>query len=219
MLAAFADREPVALTDYCTITKGFSYRSSELELGADTLVNLKNIGRGGTFQERGYKPLSSSRFKEAQVVSPGEVVVALTDLTQQREVVARPVRVPRSRVEGRMVASLDLAVVRPSAGHEPEFIVAVLAQDDFHSFAKNYSNGTTVLHMSTKAFDDYTIPRIDPVEARPYTEKVGRLNEACDDLADEIADLTRVRDELLPLLMSGRIRVSEAEDVLEEVAS
>jgi type I restriction enzyme S subunit len=29
------------------------------------------------------------------------------------------------------------------------------------------------------------------------------------DARDEIADLTRVRDELLPLLMSGRVRVRE----------
>lgn len=214
MVAAFVDRETVALTEYATITKGFSYKSAELMPGADTLVNLKNIGRGGVFQERGFKPLTSTRFKEAQIVVPGEVVVAMTDLTQQREVVARPVRIPDVQVEGRMVASLDLAVVRPKAGHAPEFIVGLLATDDFHAFARDYSNGTTVLHMSVRAFEDYRVPRIDPLEAAPFAGRIGVLNNASDSLASEIADLTRTRDELLPLLMSGRVRVAEAEEAL-----
>lgn len=209
MLDRFADRPDVPLPEVAVISKGFSYKSGELTPGADTLVNLKNFGRGGVFQHHGFKPLTSDRFKPGQVVEPGDVVISMTDLTQQREVIARPVRVPNVQVEGKMVASLDLAIARPQGGHAREFVAAVLSQELFHAFARNYCNGTTVLHMSARAFDDYTVPEITPAEAAPFVARIRALNEAEDSCRDEIADLIRTRDELLPLLMSGRIRVAD----------
>ena len=144
----------------CIVTKGFSYKSAELVEGSDTLINLKNMGRGGIFEHRGFKPLTPDRYKESQVVRPGEVVVSMTDLTQNRDVVARPIRVPDVAVAGRMIASLDLAIVRPVNGFSNEFLAAVLAQEDFHEFALGYCNGTTVVHMSAKAFEDYRLPAV-----------------------------------------------------------
>jgi type I restriction enzyme S subunit len=208
-MSSVAGRGTVPLSRFCSTTKGFSYKSAELAEGADTLVNLKNIGRGGTFERRGFKPLSSDRYKESQVVLPGDIVVSMTDLTQNRDVVARPVRVPEVQVAGRLVASLDLSIVRPESGYSREFLAAALRQEEFHSFALGYCNGTTVVHLSSRVFDDYQLPDIAPEEAAELSSMIAALNAQADACNAEIDELTRVRDELLPLLMSGRVRVRE----------
>lgn len=214
MLENYGERDRVPLTEVAAITRGFSYRSEELAPGSDTLVNLKNFGRGGVFNHDGFKPLTSGRFKPSQVLHPGDVAISMTDLTQQREVIARPIRIPRVSVEGQMVASLDLAIARPLKGHDRAFVAAVLSQEAFHTFARNYCNGTTVLHMSIRAFEDYSVPSISPAEAEPFVQRVRALNEAEDSCREEAAELTRTRDELLPLLMSGRVRVEDVEGVI-----
>lgn len=204
-MLAVRERPTRPLTEIATITRGFSYKSAELVAGADTLVNLKNIGRGGTFERRGFKPLTTERYKPAQVLTHGDVVVSMTDLTQNREVIARPVRVPRTSTSGRMVASLDLSVVRPREGYTREFLAALLAQPRFHSFAKGYCNGTTVLHMSARVFDDYEVPVVEPKEVEELTASLQSLYAQHDACMTEIDDLIQVRDDLLPMLVSGLV--------------
>ena len=46
---------------------------------------------------------------------------------------------------------------------------------------------------------------------------VGPRNDAAADFVSESQRLARTRDELLPLLMSGKIRVKDAEKTLEGV--
>ena len=208
LLTSATERTVIPLTEVAEVSKGYSYKSSELVPGDGWLVNLKNIGRTGTFEARGFKPLTAT-VKEHQVISNGDVLVAQTDLTQDREVIARPVRVRRGTLEGRLVASLDLAIVRPRPPHTNESIFALLNSDDFRSHALGYCNGTTVLHMGARALSDYVVPALDTDEIEGFTARVRPLREAADALNIEITELETTRDELLPLLMSGRVRVGE----------
>ena len=207
-LASAQGRPLVPLTEIADVAKGYSYRSSELIPGDGWLVNLKNIGRSGTFEARGFKPLTAT-VKAHHLVENGDVLVAQTDLTQDREVIARPVRLRKGTLVGRLVASLDLAIVRPKAPHTRESIFAILNTEDFRAHALGYCNGTTVLHMGARALPDYFAPSLTGDEIEGLTARVSPLYEAADALNIEISDLEATRDELLPLLMSGRVRVSE----------
>jgi type I restriction enzyme S subunit len=201
--------ETVPMSDVAEIAKGYSYKSSELIDGGKRLVNLKNIGRRGEFQARGFKPLDAT-VKAHQVVDSGTVVVAQTDLTQDREVIARPVRVRRGGVTGELVASLDLVIVRPKLPHTEETVFAILDQSRFRTHALGYCNGTTVLHMGARAIPDFLAPALMPAEIESLTCQVRPLHQAADDLTLEVAELEAVRNELLPLLMAGRVRVRDA---------
>ena len=204
----------LALPEIATITKGFSYTSPELIKGAEMhLLNLKNMGRGGTFRFEGYKPLSTSRHKPSQVVDEGDIVVSMTDLTQDRDIIARAVRVQRRGLAGVIVASLDLAVLHPLEGASREFLWAALAHPLFREHADGYCNGTTVLHMKEASLRDFHVPRPTSHVLTRLDASVCPLLEGADELETEADDLVRQRDELLPLLMSGRVRVSDLEGV------
>ena len=212
-MAALGGPPTKPLTDCCTVTKGYSYKSTELVGGSDTLLNLKNIGRGGVFKRSGFKPLMSSRYKQEQILHADDVVVSMTDLTQNRDVIARPVRVPDASVQGAMVASLDLVILRPKAGYSSAFLYAALVQDRFREFALGYCNGTTVLHLSPRVFDDYLVPDFAPEQLSDLAVALRAIHAQQDACHDEIGDLRMVRDRLLRPLMSGEVRVRELERV------
>lgn len=201
-------QETVPLAEIADVHKGYSYKSAELIPGGKWLVNLKNVGRDGSFQERGFKPLAATP-KSVLIVENGDIVVSQTDLTQSRDVIARPVRVRRCGMAGELVASLDLVIVRPRPPITTEYLLALLSQPDFREHALGYCNGTTVLHMGARALPEYKAPLLHAEVITNFSERVRPLLEASDALLDEARELRRTRDELLPLLISGRVAPGE----------
>jgi type I restriction enzyme S subunit len=196
------------LPELAAISKGYSYKSAELREGGGWLVNLKNVGRDGSFQARGFKPLTATP-KPAQIVDTGDVLVAQTDLTQSRDVIGRPVRVRRGLVRGPLTASLDLVIVRPLDGVPREYLYAVLDSPEFRAHALGYTNGTTVVHMGAAALPNYVAPAAPPEAIRGFSSEVAALRAEADAAVEAAERLEAVRAELLPLLVSGRVTPTE----------
>lgn len=203
-LASLDGEQLAPLSELGEITKGYSYKSAELHEGGGWLVNLKNVGRDGSFQARGFKPLTA-RTKPTQAVDTGDVLVAQTDLTQDRAVIGRPVRVRRGLVEGTLTASLDLVIVRPAPGMTREYLFAVLNSPEFRAHALGYCNGTTVVHMGSGAIPNFVAPIPPPEMLERFTRRIGALRNAADAAVQEAERLAKVREELLPLLFSGSV--------------
>ena len=197
------------LEDVATVTPGRSYKSGELDDSNIALVTLKSVRRGGGYQERGLKPYTGP-FRESQVLSVGDIVVATTDLTQGAEVIGRAARVPTEPEFDKLVASLDLAIVRPT---EPSFdrlyLFEALRDGRFVDHALAFTNGTTVLHLGRDALRTYelVVPPED-VMAR-FVAAVAPIHELVDSNVSEARTLTELRDTLLPKLISGEVRVRD----------
>jgi len=216
---AGATEGPVPFVDLVDVIPGRSYKSSELmAAGATALVTLKSISPGGGYQPGGLKPYSGT-FRPAQVVAPGEVVVAVTDLTQAANVVGQAARVPLDPRFETLVASLDLVVVRPRRAHWSSYLLGLLQSRPWLQQAFGYANGSTVLHLNKRAFAEFLI-------REPEAELVNALANLCDplySLADgldsESTALTAIRDALLPKLVSGQIRVPLSNDSAESLGA
>lgn len=207
--------ESVRLTGVADLQKGVSYRSAELEPSSTAMVSLKCFGRTGDFQRSGLKEYIGTP-KPAQIVEPGEVVVAQTDLTQGAEVVGRALRIPSTTGYDRLVASLDLIIVRPNADIEIEYLYGLLCQERFRQHCRSRTSGTTVLHLAADALPSYRF-HLPSSEARAeYVATVRPLLDRRDQLGGESDTLAALRDTLLPELLSGRLRVPEAEDLVAD---
>lgn len=198
------------LGDITTVVKGRSYKSAELADSTTALVTLKSIDRNGGYKVNGLKPYVGD-YKPSQIVAPGEIVVAQTDLTQGAEVVGRGVRVPASPEYETLVASLDLAIVRPADGMPVEYLLGLLTSDDFREWCRSRVTGTTVLHLAKDAIPTWPAPLVSPEKQRAFADDVGVLYQRLDSLAVETAQLIALRDALLPALLSGRIRAADLE--------
>lgn len=213
---AGSDRIP--LRELASITKGVSYRSADLVPSRIALVTLKSFDRNGGYKRDGLKPYAG-KYKPDQVIRPGEVAVAQTDLTQGAEVVGRVVRVPADASADTLVASLDLAVVRPNGRLTPEYLWAMLADERFREHCRARTSGTTVLHLARDAIPEYLAPVPSSDEIRTFTELAEPLLAGVDTLSDQSVRLSTLRDALLPELLSGRIRVPEARDAAAEATA
>lgn len=190
------------------IVKGVSYRSVNLVEESDTaLVTLKSMERGGGYREDGLKPYAGE-YKPEQVLSPGEVVIAHTDLTQAADVIGRAARVEPNEKHSVLVASLDMAIVRPKLKpYTNEYLYGLLSQTEFSDHAYQYTNGTTVLHLSVKALPEYQF-RIPPEKkVEEYSGLVAPIYQQLDNNKKESRTLASLRDSLLPKLMRGEVRV------------
>jgi len=195
--------------------KGVSYRSDDLQDSDVALVTLKSVARGGGYQPQGLKPYTG-QYEFEQELRPGEVIVAHTDLTQKAEVLGRAARVQAHPAVRTLVASLDLVIVRPTQHKASnEFLYGLLSRDEFQEHAYGYANGTTVLHLSTKALPEYQCIIPPPNIISDYTRIISPLYQLFDSNEIQSSILVSIRDALLPKLLSGEIQIKDAEKFVE----
>jgi type I restriction enzyme S subunit len=179
------------------------------------LVTLKSFERGGGFREDGFKSYQGS-FKPEQVVAPGECVIALTDVTQQAEVIGRAALVTASPNHNMLVASLDVGVLRPIAeGITGAFLYFLCRGERYVQHVLGYTSGTTVLHLAKEGVECFPLPMPPSEVAISYSALTEPLLQRIthNKLAAKV--LVDLRNTLLPRLFSGKLRPPEAE--LKEV--
>jgi len=81
----------------------------------------------------------------------------------------------------------------------------------------SHANGATFLELSRGTFKKFQV-RVPEVRlAREFSREVGALHVLASQMIIESSRLANTRDTLLPLLMSGKIRVRDAEKAVEGV--
>ena len=197
------------LNEVAQLHRGRSYRSVNLVEDGEGLpfLNLKNINREGGFRSDGLK-WYNGEFKETQVAVSNDIIMALTDVTQDRKVVARSARVPDLGYE-KYVYSMDLLKIEPNESIQMDFLYALLIYSSFPEKLKEYANGTTVLHLSPSHVQSAELVLPSDVIRRRYTEITKSVRQQSDLLQNRNTNLRQTRDLLLRKLISGEIDVSE----------
>lgn len=189
------------------VVRGRSYKSAELvDEGGLPFVNLKCMARGGGFRRDGLKRYIG-KYKEEQLVGAGDLVLAVTDLTQGREILARATLVPRLG-DKRGVISLDVIRLVPVDEAERLWLFASLAWSNFADRLKEFANGSTVLHLSPGHVVDALT--LWPPEAirKGLVAAIEPCLAQIEVLSDQVDSLGALRDLLLPKLVTGQIDVS-----------
>ena len=197
------------------IVKGRSYKSSELTESDTALVTLKSILRGGGYRADGLKSYNG-KYKPEQIITPGELVVSYTDVTQQAEVVGKPAIVRASSEYKTLVASLDLGIIRPlQSTVSVRFLYYLFRSYDFQSHINGYATGTTVLHLSKDGIPSYRFALPTDTLLCKFDSVVNPFFARIESNEIQSRILSEVRDTLLPKLLSGEIRVGGADKRLE----
>jgi len=205
------------LGDYISLTKGRSYKSAELQESDTALVTLKSFQRGGGYRRDGLKPFTGN-YKPEQVIKPGELIVALTDVTQAADVIGKPAIVSVDSSYKTLVASLDVGILRAQNKKVSlPYLYCLLRTEEFQNHIYGHCSGTTVLHLGKQGIPSYEL-RMPPASLLAFFEDLASpvfsqiaANE------EESRTLEQTRDLLLPKLMSGEIHLCDAEKAVEAV--
>lgn len=114
------------------------------------------------------------------------------------------------------ICSTDILVIRCTDSAYREFMYLSLFQDEVIQFVSDASGGTRMprTNWETLAGYDCVVPP-QPV-ACAFGEIVAPMIETMMQCVSENAALTKIRDLLLPRLISGKLRVADAESLIEE---
>lgn len=200
----------VSLSSIADFVSGYSYKGTELVESDIAMATIKNFDRKGGFKLDGYKEIQpSTKLKPEQHAELFDTLVAHTDLTQNAEVIGNAEPVLSFSGYRDIVFSMDVVKVLPKDGIS-KFLLAALLQDGrFKAHALGYVNGTTVLHLSKKALPEFELPLpSDLDELAPLANAVEAMYRQIANNIDESTQLAKLRDSLLPQLMSGEMDVS-----------
>ena len=192
--------------------RGISYSSDEIDCdNGINLINLKNIEAFGGFRRDGTKNYNGN-YRKAQVVVQNDLVLGVTDMTQDRRTVGAVALIPT--IKGTSVISADLVKVISDI---PNQYLYCLCKYGFYSkYFAQFANGANVLHLkpNTLLKKKLLLPTKELIYG--FVEKVYTFIELADRLNLDNDNLVKQRDLLLPRLISGKLEVDIDAVIKEE---
>ena len=203
------------ISDVAKVHRGRSYKSSELaDEGGRPFVNLKCIDRDGGFRASGLKRYTGV-FKDAQTVRAGDIVMAVTDMTQERRIVARAGRVSHLDMDFGVI-SMDLVRIASRGNLAEPYLYAMFRWSGFADEVKQHANGANVLHLLPERIKEYEFACPPEGTADRFSEVVSPMFTLSESLEQKNDGLRRSRDLLLPKLISGELDVSNLDIAVHE---
>ena len=191
-------------SDVFSFVRGKSYTSKELSDDSGVLmVNLKNIRAYGGYKRNAEKRFTGA-YKEEQLLVGGDVVMGVTDMTQERRLVGHVALIPS--FNEKTTFSMDLIKLIPLSASK-NYLYCALQYGGYSEEIAPLANGVNVLHLKPEAMmkmemlvpDKDTMHTFD-VQFEAVRLKIETLEKQCDLAA-------QARDRLLPKLMSGELEV------------
>jgi type I restriction enzyme, S subunit len=166
------------LGNHVKLIKGISYRSKDYCSKDEgfIFINLKCVARNGGFRKDGIK-FYNGEVKEKQFVNTGDLLIANTDLTQNREIIGSPLKIPDLEKNQKMCISLDLSKLEIiSDSIDSDYLYYYLKSPHARHFMVSNSNGTTVIHLTTKNVPNMIIPLPDIDEQKSIAKILSDLD-------------------------------------------
>lgn len=187
------------------IERGISYSSEEISLPeGKPMINLACYSKQGDYRT-GEMKFFSGNIKDEDNAYPYEMFIACTDMTQDADVIGRPILATEEYDS--YVFSMDLAKITPK-NIAKMYLYYSLRTPFYHRYIKPFASGTTVKHLKLIGVEDYKLS-IPPVELQAKFDEIimsGKRRQMR--IINEIRDLEKQRNELLPLLMNGQVSVN-----------
>lgn len=166
------------LGEIARIIKGIPYRSSDYTDTDDgvAFVNLKCVDRNGGYKNDGLK-YYGGLIKDDQYVEAGDILIANTDLTQNREVIGSPIMMPD--IGRRTCFSLDLSKLEILRSDivDKRWLYYYLRSNKARQFMISHSNGSTVAHLSVKDIPDMEIDLPDLATQKKIADTLSAFDD------------------------------------------
>lgn len=188
------------------LDRGLSYKGAFLSEEGSPMINLGTFAPNAGFIPEGIKHYTGD-YKKNQLVKTGDIVIANTDITQNRVVLGSPVIVPPNLNSEGVIFTHHVYAVRKKMQIPNIFIYYLLQLKQYRDRVIGFATGTTVLALPKDAILDFTFIMPDNQTLDAFENIANKLMEKTDSLKMQNEILTQIRDLLLPKLMSGKIRV------------
>lgn len=197
------DWKYVKLGKILSFVRGISYSSEEIDCDDGlNLLNLKNIQSYGGFRRDGTKKYNG-KYKAQQVVKKGDLIMGVTDMTQDRRTVGSVALVPH--IGGTSIISADL--VKVNSDVDKRFLYCMCRYGFYSAYFSQFANGANVLHLRSDTLLNKKLLLPDEKIIGKFIEILSPIIQMIDELNIAKDYAKTQRDLLLPRLISGKLEV------------
>jgi len=199
------------LSDCVDVTRGLSYKGSGLSDAGVPMHNLNSIYEGGGYKHDGIKRYDGD-YKSHHVAQPGDLIVANTEQGHDRLLIGYAAIVP-GRFGPENLFSHHIYRVRLNKASKltSDHLCHLLNTRVMHDIVSGYANGTTVNMLPIDGLQSplIVVPPERAIATFSSIAKAARMRR--EEIVEESRTLAALRDALLPKLVSGELRVEDAE--------
>lgn len=196
--------EKKEFSEIFTYSRGKSYSSKEiLSEGQTLLVNLKNISPFGGYK-RGEEKFFVGDYKTTHKLSSGDLIMGVTDMTQERRLVGHVAIVPEMKANA--IFSMDLIKIQPKE-LPLGFLYSAFRYGGYSKKVSVIANGVNVLHLKPEAMMSMEMLIPDGTIVKMYESIFEMFHSKIEALNKQLELAVESRDLILPKLMSGEIEV------------
>lgn len=193
------------LSDVFDYVRGRSYNSNELsETSGNLMVNLKNIRPFGGYNRNAEKRYLG-QYKENQTLLAGDIVMGVTDMTQERRLVGHVAIIPEFCEHATF--TMDLIKLIPKQVSK-NYLYAALFFGGYSKKISPLANGTNVLHLKPEVM--MNLEMLVPTEGiiQKFDLFFEPIRKSIDILENQCNKAKEARDRLLPKLMNGGNKIN-----------
>lgn len=194
------------LSQVFSYVRGKSYSSSDIvddRQAGISLINLNSIKPFG-----GYKRNAEKRYlgkvNDNQFVNAGDVLMGVTDMTQERRLVGHVALVPKLRKQATF--SMDLIKLEPFTVPK-YYLYASLRYGGYSNRIAQLANGVNVLHLKPESIMNLKMPIPQISILKKFDEVFASYQKKIEILENQMSLASEARNRLLPKLMNGEIEL------------
>lgn len=195
--------EKKKLCELFSFVRGKSYTSKELSDEGTIMVNLKNIQSFGGYKSDVEKHFIGT-FKEEQTLMKGDLIMGVTDMTQERRLVGSVALIP----DFKETATFSMDLIKLISFKLPNiYLYCAMRYGDVSRQIAPLANGVNVLHLKPEAMSNIEMVVASDSIIEKFVSYTSKTIERILSLQSQLRLLTEARDRLLPKLMSGEITI------------
>ena len=195
--------EKKKLSELFSFVRGKSYTSKELSDEGTIMVNLKNIQSFGGYKSDVEKHFIGT-FKEEQTLMKGDLIMGVTDMTQERRLVGSVALIP----DFKETATFSMDLIKLISFKLPNiYLYCAMRYGDVSRQIAPLANGVNVLHLKPEAISNIEMLVASDSIIEKFVSYTSKTIESILSLQSQLCLLTEARDRLLPKLMSGEIEI------------
>ena len=192
------------LGEFIKFERGVGYGSKDIEDGENVLLSMNNIRPYGGFI-RDYSRPYSGKYKEFQKVKKGDLIMSITDMTQDRRIIGYTGIVPPGK-DNRIICT-HLIKLSSETSHT-YYLNGLFNYSNLSRIIAERATGANVLGLTADILKGVKT-LLPPIQLQSmYVTKVTPIIEECFSLQDANENLAKQRDLLLPRLMSGKLEIN-----------
>ncbi len=207
------------LGDFITLGKGVSYQGKFLSDSEGLpMINLGCFAGEGKFRDEKMK-FYAGKYNDQHIANYRDILVANTDITQDRIILGSPIIMPKWNNHQKFLFSHHVFLLKLNEGKNDwsGFIFQSLLSKKFRHIAVGYATGTTVLALPKDGIMEYQIAVPPHKLVSCYEKYFKNLYDRIENNSFQNSILHKLRNTLLPKLISGELKIPNAEKIIEDL--